>query len=212
MITAWSAASAKCGTVQFPQADVCVNPNCNAIDTQEPYAFADMAGRIMSYTADWLTYSPDPPAYYGMITFAEGGRFMTDFTDIDEDEVKVGADAHDVPHPRHRHRARLQALLLEGGAGRGARRRRLSSRRETAMARGIKDKVAILGMGCSKFGERWDSGAEELMLEAYKEASPTPASTPSRSTPPGSRPPSRRSTSASRRSRCRSRCACPTSR
>ena len=37
------------------------------------------------------------------------------------------------------------------------------------MARGIKDKVAILGMGCSKFGERWDSGAEELMLEAYKE-------------------------------------------
>ena len=33
------------------------------------------------------------------------------------------------------------------------------------MARGIKDKVAILGMGCSKFGERWDSGAEELMLE-----------------------------------------------
>ena len=38
------------------------------------------------------------------------------------------------------------------------------------MARGIKDNVAILGMGCSKFGERWDSGAEELMLEAYKEA------------------------------------------
>ena len=38
------------------------------------------------------------------------------------------------------------------------------------MARGIKDKVAILGMGCSKFGERWDSGAEELMVEAYKEA------------------------------------------
>ena len=37
------------------------------------------------------------------------------------------------------------------------------------MARGIKDKVAIFGMGCSKFGERWDSGAEELMLEAYKE-------------------------------------------
>src|SRR4029078_8995485 len=37
------------------------------------------------------------------------------------------------------------------------------------MAKGIKDKVAILGMGCSKFGERWESGAEELMLEAFKE-------------------------------------------
>ncbi len=38
------------------------------------------------------------------------------------------------------------------------------------MATGIKDKVAIIGMGCSKFGERWDCGAEELILEAFKEA------------------------------------------
>ena len=38
------------------------------------------------------------------------------------------------------------------------------------MASGIKDKVAILGMGCSRFGERWDSGAEELMVEAFNEA------------------------------------------
>ncbi|HEY4246909.1 MAG TPA: hypothetical protein VGM64_08640, partial [Lacunisphaera sp.] len=41
---------------------------------------------------------------------------------------------------------------------------------EESMASGIKDKVAILGMGCSKFGERWESGAEELMVEAYLEA------------------------------------------
>ena len=38
------------------------------------------------------------------------------------------------------------------------------------MAMGIKDKVAILGMGCSRFGERWESGAEELMVEAFNEA------------------------------------------
>ena len=38
------------------------------------------------------------------------------------------------------------------------------------MASGIKDKVAILGMGCSKFGERWDANAEDLMVEAYQEA------------------------------------------
>ena len=38
------------------------------------------------------------------------------------------------------------------------------------MATGIKDKVAILGMGCSRFGERWDVGPEELMVEAYTEA------------------------------------------
>lgn len=38
------------------------------------------------------------------------------------------------------------------------------------MARGIKDKVAILGMGCAKFGERWDKDANELMVEAFQEA------------------------------------------
>ncbi|HVW67387.1 MAG TPA: hypothetical protein VHB68_00365, partial [Steroidobacteraceae bacterium] len=38
------------------------------------------------------------------------------------------------------------------------------------MASGIRDKVAILGMGCSKFGERWDCGADDLMLEACSEA------------------------------------------
>ncbi len=38
------------------------------------------------------------------------------------------------------------------------------------MASGIRDKVAILGMGCSRFGERWDSGADDLMLEAFNEA------------------------------------------
>ena len=38
------------------------------------------------------------------------------------------------------------------------------------MASGIRDKVVILGMGCSRFGERWDSGADDLMLEAFEEA------------------------------------------
>ncbi len=38
------------------------------------------------------------------------------------------------------------------------------------MATGIKDKVAIIGMGCSKFGERWDAGTEELLAEAFDEA------------------------------------------
>ncbi len=35
---------------------------------------------------------------------------------------------------------------------------------------GIKDKVAIVGMGCTKFGERWDKGVEDLIVEAAYEA------------------------------------------
>ena len=37
------------------------------------------------------------------------------------------------------------------------------------MATGIKDKVAILGMGCSNFGERWDKDADDLIVEAFEE-------------------------------------------
>jgi len=38
------------------------------------------------------------------------------------------------------------------------------------MASGIKDKVVIAGMGCSRFGERWGQGPDDLMVEAFEEA------------------------------------------
>lgn len=38
------------------------------------------------------------------------------------------------------------------------------------MAEGIRDKVAIIGMGCTRFGERWDAGPEDLVNEAFEEA------------------------------------------
>ena len=37
------------------------------------------------------------------------------------------------------------------------------------MAKGIRDKVVILGAGCSKFGERWDAEPADLMTEAFQE-------------------------------------------
>jgi len=37
------------------------------------------------------------------------------------------------------------------------------------MAEGIKDKVAIIGMGCTKFGELWDKSGPDLMVDAYVE-------------------------------------------
>ncbi len=37
------------------------------------------------------------------------------------------------------------------------------------MAMGIKDKAAVIGMGCSKFGERFDCSLEDLIAEAAEE-------------------------------------------
>jgi len=35
---------------------------------------------------------------------------------------------------------------------------------------GIKDRVAIIGMGCCKFGELWDKTCEDMLVDASKEA------------------------------------------
>jgi acetyl-CoA C-acetyltransferase len=35
---------------------------------------------------------------------------------------------------------------------------------------GIKDRVAIVGMGCTAFGEHWDKGPEDLLIDAAKDA------------------------------------------
>jgi len=37
------------------------------------------------------------------------------------------------------------------------------------MADGIRDKVAILGMGCTRFGERWESDPDDLMVDSFVE-------------------------------------------
>lgn len=36
-------------------------------------------------------------------------------------------------------------------------------------SRGITDKVAVVSMGCTRFGERWDSSTDDLLLEAVAE-------------------------------------------
>ncbi len=35
---------------------------------------------------------------------------------------------------------------------------------------GIRDRVAIVGMGCTRFGERWDASVEDLLVEAVGDA------------------------------------------
>lgn len=38
------------------------------------------------------------------------------------------------------------------------------------VSHGIKDRVAIVGMGCTKFGELWDSSASDLVIDAHSAA------------------------------------------
>lgn len=80
----------QCDTLQFPRTDVCVNPQCRAHHTQEPHPFRDEPASVLTWSADYLAYSADPPSHYGMVTFDNGGRFMTDITDVEPGDVDVG--------------------------------------------------------------------------------------------------------------------------
>ncbi|MBF0101805.1 MAG: SDR family NAD(P)-dependent oxidoreductase, partial [Desulfobacterales bacterium] len=80
----------ECQTPQFPKMDICVNPKCGAVNSQDDYEFSNIKAKIKTFTGDMLAVSLDPPQKYGMIQFEGGGRFMADFTDCELDDLKVG--------------------------------------------------------------------------------------------------------------------------
>ena len=82
----------KTGTVQFPKTDISVSQNDRAVHTQEDYPLSNKTAKITTFTADRLTYSPDPPSYYGMIDFEGGGRMISEFSDVSAEDVTVGRD------------------------------------------------------------------------------------------------------------------------
>lgn len=78
------------GTIQFPKSPISVDQNERTIGTQEDYPLAERHARIASFTGDSLTYSPDPPVYYGSIEWDGGGRAQMEFVGFDENQIEVG--------------------------------------------------------------------------------------------------------------------------
>lgn len=78
------------GTVQYPKTAVSVARNARLVNTQDDYPMAELRAEIVSFTADRLAYSPDPPSCYGIVAFEGGGRVMADFSDVDPDALAVG--------------------------------------------------------------------------------------------------------------------------
>jgi len=82
----------QCGTLQFPKTRVCVNPNCQATDTQVDHPFADMPASVKTFTEDNLAYSPSPPYLYGNVAFKEGGNIFMEMTDFEAGDLSIGTE------------------------------------------------------------------------------------------------------------------------
>ena len=78
------------GAVQFPPSEIAAHTGDPTAGSYEPYPLAERTARIVSFTADRLTYSPAPPQYYGVIDFEGGGRMTAEFTDVGPESVHVG--------------------------------------------------------------------------------------------------------------------------
>jgi 3-hydroxy-3-methylglutaryl CoA synthase len=78
------------GTVQYPRSEIPLGSSTGQQGDWEDYLFADRAAKVLSFTADRLAFSIDPPGYYGMLDFEGGGRMTVDFTDMDPADAIVG--------------------------------------------------------------------------------------------------------------------------
>jgi 3-hydroxy-3-methylglutaryl CoA synthase len=80
----------KTGSVHFPPSRLSYDAEGPALDTQRPYPLAERRGRLLSWSAEHLSFHMSPPNHYGQIDFEGGGRILMEFTDIAPGEVDVG--------------------------------------------------------------------------------------------------------------------------
>ena len=80
-----------CGTPQFPKSRRCVNPECNALDTQQDYRFSDIPASVKSFTEDWMAFNRNPPLIYGNISFEGGGNMFIEMTGFAPGDIAIGA-------------------------------------------------------------------------------------------------------------------------
>ncbi|MEM9618967.1 MAG: 3-oxoacyl-[acyl-carrier-protein] synthase III C-terminal domain-containing protein [Pseudomonadota bacterium] len=112
----------QCDTPQFPKSRRCVNPECNALDTQRDHRFADLNATVKSFTEDWLAFTREPPLIYGNVSFEGGGNVFMEMTGFRSGDIAIGAPVEmtfrikDIDAARGFHRYFWKATPVVGGA------------------------------------------------------------------------------------------------
>ena len=78
----------ECGAYHLPPQIVCVA--CRANGRMKPVPFADRRASIRTFTVDRLAFTPQPPMVVAVIDFEGGGRFESELTDCQPDNVAIG--------------------------------------------------------------------------------------------------------------------------
>jgi len=87
----------RCGTVQFPQLQYCVNTECRApSEAFENLSLIDEPCSVFTYTSDWLSYHPAPPLHVGFIQFDNGARLSMEMVDTGDNGLAAGMPMRNV--------------------------------------------------------------------------------------------------------------------
>jgi hydroxymethylglutaryl-CoA synthase len=76
--------------VQFPKTPMAVAPKAKGVAKYEDVSLADLSAKVIACTADWLTYHPSPPLYFGLVQFENGARVAMEFVDVAKGSIDVG--------------------------------------------------------------------------------------------------------------------------
>ena len=115
---------------------------------------SDATGTIATFTVDRLAYSPSPPVVFAVVDFDGGGRLPVELTDVDIDQVRIGA--------------RVELTFRRLFTADGIHNYFWKARHRLMGSHGIKDRVAIVGMGCTRFAEHWDKGLDDLLARRHR--------------------------------------------
>ncbi len=77
--------------VQFPKTPISVAPDATGTAEYDDVKLAELQAKVIACTADWLTYHPSPPLYFGLVQFDNGARVAMEFVDVASGTIEVGA-------------------------------------------------------------------------------------------------------------------------
>ncbi|WP_101675121.1 hydroxymethylglutaryl-CoA synthase family protein [Alloalcanivorax mobilis] len=78
------------GEVHFPPSRISYTPGKPVQDSQESWKLAERQGRVLSWSAEYLSWHMSPPHQYGQVDFDGGGRILMDFTDVERGDISSG--------------------------------------------------------------------------------------------------------------------------
>lgn len=78
------------GEVSFPPSRIIYTEGLPLKDTQRPYKLADRPARVLSWSAEYLSFHRAPPHCYGQVDFDGGGRILMEFTDVAPGDIDSG--------------------------------------------------------------------------------------------------------------------------